>query len=106
MKVQSWPHVASFYADDERRRLSTETDFGVLWREGPNQATTYRISHVDDTRELYAVRLTTDVGGEPVGELSLLAEDVTVEEVELMLEGWEDVCGTGDSYEWARSRLA
>ena len=51
----TYPSVDVFYAaGGERRTLSIEHDFGVMWREGTRRRPRYRVSWIEATGELYA----------------------------------------------------
>lgn len=96
-----------FYASEERRRYSGESDFGCWWRAGNLGRTTYRVSAVKDTGEIYAVRLVQGLHDEPAGEIELLASGLTpgsYVDAETLLQGWAEVCGSEDSLAWVRQR--
>jgi hypothetical protein len=93
--------LASFYTADERRIHSRELDVGLWWREqqgGP----LHRAAWVNDTGELYLVRLgpATDGGG----RVEVLAQVEEREQLESVLEGWREHCGEPRSLSWLRER--
>lgn len=112
----SFPSIEAFYAADERRRWSRELDFGVWWRQG---TTIHRITWVDDTGELIAVRLSgpeharLELEGEVLEIMRAGDEqDVTVlgvvhgeEVVERLLNGWAEMCGEQESFCWVLDRV-
>jgi len=102
MNVENYPRydsVESFYSANEDRRRSPELDFGVMWvassgRRFPN----WRISHVRDTSEMYAVRLSSP------DTVLLLADHIDEDDAELAMRGWAD--GEHKTLGWACGRLA
>lgn len=125
MAGSTFASVEAFYAADDRRRRSSELDFGVWWRAG---RTVYRLTWVEATGELIAVQLTLAtvqpfsmpagafgefiLGGLGVAVIGGEAESVTVlgvvrgrEVVERLLEGWADMCGERDSLAWVLERV-
>jgi hypothetical protein len=93
--------LTNFYAADPRRVHSRERDVGLWWREradGP----LHRAAWVNDTGELYLVRLgPPDQGG---GEVEVLATVADHERLESVLEGWREQCGRPRSLTWLRER--
>jgi hypothetical protein len=93
--------LTHFYTADERRVHSRERDVGLWWREradGP----LHRAAWVNDTGELYLVRLgPPDQGG---GEVEVLATVSDHERMESVLEGWREQCGRPRSLTWLRER--
>jgi hypothetical protein len=93
--------LTHFYTADERRVRSRERDVGLWWREradGP----LHRAAWVNDTGELYLVRLgPPDQGG---GEVEVLATVADHECMESVLEGWREQCGRPRSLTWLRVR--
>lgn len=103
-----FPSMAAFFAADDRRRLSGESDFGCWWLGGNLNRTTYRVSAVKDTGEIYIVRLSQGLRDEPAGEVELLAVGLTVgsyDDAERLLSGWAEACGTAGSLDWIRGRF-
>jgi hypothetical protein len=95
--------LAHFYRADERRRDSRELDIGLWWREhadGP----LHRAAWVQDTGELYLVRL--GAPGDDGGEVELLARVRDRARLEAALEGWREQCGGPHSLVWLRQRCA
>src|SRR6266851_4048052 len=82
--------VANFYAANPRRVRSRERDVGLWWREhasGP----LHRAAWVNDTGELYLVRLgPPEQGG---GQVEVLATVRDGAQLEHVLEGWRERCG-------------
>jgi hypothetical protein len=99
----SYPSLASFYNEDPRRLISRELDVGLWWREeadGP----LHRAAWVNDTGELYLVRLGPDSEGG--GRVEVLATVADRERLELVFEGWREHCGELRSLGWLRERAA
>jgi hypothetical protein len=94
--------LTNFYTADPRRVHSRERDVGLWWREdvdGP----LHRAAWVDDTGELYLVRLgPPEQGG---GEVEVLANVEDGERLDRVLEGWRERCGEPRSLTWLRERL-
>jgi hypothetical protein len=80
---------------------SRELDVGLWWREQA-QGPLYRAAWVNDTGELYLVRLgpTLDGGGR-VEVLATVSDRVRLESV---MEGWREQCGRPRSLQWLRER--
>jgi hypothetical protein len=106
-----------FFLADERRRGSMESDYGVWWRDELDA--TWRVSFVDATGEVYALRLgppsITPMGRDllmiaaggtgPDGPLVTLATGLTYDETEARLDGWAEACGAANSLAWIKARL-
>jgi hypothetical protein len=108
--MTEFPSVEAFYRDDERRRFSGELDFGVWWFDARDRCP-WRVSWVEQTGDLYAIRLapaemisTTEgvviLGGNESGPLRVLAVVEDEEELERRLRGWPDAIGSPGSLEW------
>jgi hypothetical protein len=95
--------LLEFYAADAARGSSAEVDYGRPWRTGAF-GPTYRVAWLQDTGELFAVRL----GGIRAdgGQVELLAHVPDAGVLADMVAGWSDVCGTFDSMRWLRGRVA
>jgi hypothetical protein len=126
--VSAFSSLDVYYESDERRRRSREIDFGVWWKLG---AETFRVTWVEATGELIAVRLgpgrggrglikivtheagpalllgqgAVNLGGEPmeVYELAVIPDE---DEVEGLLAGWAEVCDEPNSLAWIVGRCA
>lgn len=105
--IRRYPSLQAFYEGDERRVRSVEVDFGVHWRSSQSWPT-WRLSWVEDTGEIVAVKLTPpQIGNGRGGPVHVLATGVPeIEDAEELLSGWSDVCGRPRSLEWARDRCA
>jgi hypothetical protein len=113
-------NIREFYAADPRRRESVEISFGAGWTDQTEPASTFRVSWVVRTRELYAVREPHPGGGlfAPVLDHynlrqasvdKLRVEILAVADlpaIETALAGWRDVVPEHDSLRWARRRIA
>jgi hypothetical protein len=94
--------LQAFYAADERRVRSRESDVGLWWRESA-EGPLHRAAWVRDTGELYLVRLgPPEQGG---GEVEVLAHVAEQEQLERALEGWQGHCGEPQSLIWLRRRV-
>lgn len=94
--------LANFYVADQRRLHSRERDVGLWWREradGP----LHRAAWVNDTGELYLVRLGPEADGG--GSVEVLATVPERERLEGLLEGWRERCGEPGSLMWLRRRI-
>ncbi len=93
--------LADFYKADARRVRSRERDVGLWWREDAH-GPLHRAAWVNDTGELYLVRLgPPEVGG---GQVELLATVDERERLECVLDGWREHCGEPRSLTWLRTR--
>ena len=109
-------NIEDFYAADERRRASTEVEFGRDWRDA--RQTRYELSWVQDTGELYLMREPTPVAYEdPLGDfdvdpanlddlvVSVLGSVPTHERIEEILVGWPEAMAAAEGVEWLAARL-
>ncbi len=99
--ARTYLSLGAFYASDPARRTSRERDVGLFWRS--ERGPTFRAAYVHDTGELYLIQHA--LGGRGGGSVRLFAERMTEQELDLRLEGWEDVCGRKGSYEWLLERM-
>lgn len=116
----TFPTVEAFYAADERRRFSAESDFGVWWFSEAEPRIPWRVSWCETTGELYAVRLEPPrvtwggetaedlviCGGLELGPLEVLGVFPTEAILEALLHEWPHHCGGAGSLEWIRARVA
>lgn len=115
---QSVQSIADFYTADPRRRESEEVEYGDAWTRRDDPIATYRLSHVLETGELYAVR-EPHPGGilarylDQLGVEQADVDDLTVdvlatlstEQVVTALDGWQNEMEKTDSLLWVLSRL-
>lgn len=113
------PSIATFYDEDPRRRTSEEVEYGDGWTQAADSHATYRLSHVLDTGELYAVR-EPHPGGilarylDQLGVDQADVDELTVEvlavtssaDLDRALAGWPEAMQGTDSLPWVRERLA
>jgi hypothetical protein len=101
--AQRYPSLVAFYSADSARLTSRERDVGLWWRsdeEGP----IHRAAWVEDTGELYLVRLgPADEGG---GGVEVIARVSDPDALESALRGWRERCGMPGSLQWLRVRAA
>jgi hypothetical protein len=94
--------LSDFYTAEPSRIHSREVDVGLWWRDsaaGP----LHRAAWVQDTGELYLVRLgSPDDGG---GSVELLAVVEEFDRLQAVLEGWREQCGAPESLAWLRERV-
>ena len=115
--------IEAFYAADERRRTSAEIELGQDWHDA--QGVRYELSWIEDTGELYVMAEAAPSGFvdpfgdqlEPFGRwlgasvptsslvVRILGRISSREEVERLLEGWEQAMGQPDSTKWIAERL-
>jgi hypothetical protein len=95
--------LSAFYMADSRRIQSKESDVGLWWRDradGP----VYRAAWVADTGEFYLARLgPVEEGG---GAIEVLAVMDDREQLDEVLPGWRERCGTPGSLSWLREHVA
>ena len=110
----NYPSIEAFYSENEARRRSMETDYGVWWMD-ENPWPHYRISYVQATGEVYVIQtgdhneaegqvlgvVPSDPGSQPykTGEsyYKTLAH---------ILDGWAEHCGKPSGLDWVWERLA
>jgi hypothetical protein len=95
--------LANFYTADERRIHSREFDMGLWWRDGAD-GPLHRAAWINDTGELYLVRLGPESEGG--GRVEVLATVADRARIESLLEGWRERCGELRSLSWLRRRAA
>ena len=123
MSTDVYQTLGEFLAESDARLRSREWDFGVHWRDATGA--TWRMSWVEETGEMYAVRLGPARMGD-VRDLSMLtAEQETIIRthggrhsgpvmviavlrsrtyLEQALDGWEEV-SDGGPVEWVGERI-
>lgn len=114
--------IEEFYDADPRRRSSAELELGQDWHDA--HGVRYELSWVEDTGELYVMRepvpteWATPFGGihargshstderEVAGmTVAVVATVSTREQLDKVLEGWEDAIASTDSIAWLVDRL-
>jgi hypothetical protein len=114
--------IEEFYDADERRRNSVEVEFGVDWHDAAGVR--YELSWVEDTGELYVMRepvpsgWATPFGGIHVRgahqtdekeiegmSVAVVGSVASREEVERLLDGWQQAIDAHDSVAWLVQRL-
>ena len=114
--------IEEFYDADQRRRNSVEVEFGQDWRDA--HGVRYELSWVEDTGELYVMRepvaseWATPFGGIHVRgahstdekeiegmSVAVVGTVATRDEVEQLLEGWQQTIDQADSVAWLVQRL-
>jgi hypothetical protein len=100
---ERYPSLAAFYNCDPDRLASRELDVGLWWRE-ESDGPLHRAAWVNDTGELYLVRLgPASLGG---GTVEVLARVADSEQLERLMVGWREHCGEPSSLSWLRERAA
>ena len=98
-----WPDEQAFHAADARRRLSPEVDLGATWRDA-GSADAYRVAWLRDTGEVYTCRADSYDGS--CSDVSVLAHVSTEDELDALLEGWQEARTEPNGLAWLRGRLA
>lgn len=109
--------LEAFYEADERRRASPEVEIGRDWRDAAGVR--YELSWVEDTGELYAMR--EPEGGSPwvtpfgdwvaaslpaeAQTVRVLAHLATRDELERVLQGWQQEMEGPNSIGWVLGAL-
>jgi hypothetical protein len=110
--------IEQFYSGDERRRQSTEVEFGTNWFDA--NGSRYEVSWVEDTGEMYTMLELlpevdtwtpfgdTEVEQMPVDRVLVMVIGYipTLSEVEQLLAGWPDEMAKPDGISWVADRLA
>jgi hypothetical protein len=100
----TYPSLDAFHeAGGERRMLSIEHDFGVMWREGTRKRPRYRLSWIEATGELYSLALSEF---EHQRTVELLGIVDAREQVEQLLTGWETLPYGESTLDWVKQRIA
>lgn len=114
----TYPTLAAFYGARPERRRSPEVDYGVHWRDGRQLWPEYRVSYVQATGEVYAVRQ-AGRGGNAVRVLGVVPPDEDTRRetrpwdraaayyrtLEGILDGWADDEVSGFDLAWVEARL-
>ena len=108
--------IEAFYAADERRRHSSELEFGREWHDASGRC---EVSWVEDTGELYVMREpAATVVGDAFGDMRVLKmseHELGVEvlgvvsgrdAIEAVMSGWEQAMPQPDGLSWLRDRVA
>jgi hypothetical protein len=114
--------IETFYDADPRRRSSVELEFGQDWRDA--HGVRYELSWIEDTGELYVMREPVPSGwATPFGgihvygahsadekeleqmSVAVIATVPSREEVEKLLDGWQQAMEGPDSVAWMVQRL-
>jgi hypothetical protein len=109
--------IEEFYSADERRRQSAEIELGTEWHDATGNR--YELSWVEDTGELYVMLERVPEAGSwtPFGDVevdkvpveqvivSAIGHIPTHEELERVLNGWQDEMAKPDGISWVADRL-
>jgi hypothetical protein len=109
--------IEEFYSADERRRQSAEIELGTEWHDAIGNR--YELSWVEDTGELYMMlELVPEAGSwTPFGDVevdkmaveqvvvSVIGHIATHEELDRVLDGWQDEMADPDGISWVAARL-
>lgn len=101
--AQRYPSLVAFYSADPARLTSRERDVGLWWR-SDDESPMHRAAWVQDTGELYLVRLGPAADGG--GGVEVIARVSDADALENALRGWRERCGTPGSLQWLRVRAA
>jgi len=101
--AQRYPSLVSFYRANPARLDSRERDVGLWWRNG-KEGPMHRAAWVEDTGELYLVRL--GPASEGGGAVEVIARTADADALEHALRGWRERCGMPGSLQWLRVRAA
>jgi hypothetical protein len=95
--------LRDFYAADSSRRLARERDFGLWWRDRPDEPVR-RLAWIESTGELYLAESGDPSEGGGRVEVLAVVEDPSL--IERALKGWQRVCGSAGSLRWLRRHSA
>ncbi len=96
-----YPSLVAFYNAEELRLSSREQDVGLWWRDGEGGAL-HRAAWIEETGELYLVRLGPPAEGG--GAVEVLARVDDPRRLQRILAGWREHCGEPGSLQWLRMR--
>src|SRR3712207_3061953 len=94
--------LGAFYLGDPQRTHSREIDLGLWWRSATPAGPTFRAAWVEATGEVYVMQHAGTAGG---GRVDVVASGLSLDDVLVMLDGWESVVGDPNSILWLRARL-
>jgi hypothetical protein len=108
--------IEEFYDADQRRRESGELELGIEWTD--HAGVRYELNWIEDTAELYVMREPVPYEYEdPLGDVivdnvpvegmtvAVIGQVPTRDDVERVLQGWEQAINAPDSVAWLISRL-
>lgn len=106
--ITEYPDMEGFY--QERGGISSpEADFGVHWERDAGRWPTWRVSYVQETGDVYAVR---NAGkrivlllGRVEPDSKDLGEAGWYETLDRILDGWPERCGQPGGLAWIEERL-
>jgi hypothetical protein len=101
--AKRFPSLVAFYNSDPDRLSSREQDVGLWWRESA-EGPLHRAAWIEDTGELYLVRLGPPAEGG--GGVEVLARVENAERLGRVLSGWRERCGKPGSLSWLRRSTA
>ena len=113
--MKFYASLETFYSENEARRQSPEADYGVWWMDD-SKYEHWRVSYVQATGEVYAVKLP---GVGEVRVLGIVPPDpdertradlrrqlTYYRTLDRILAGWVNHCGQPGGLAWIRERLA
>lgn len=100
--MNTYPNIEAFYSEDEARRRSGESDYGVWWT-NEQRWPTWRVSYVQATGEVYAVQLQGMGRVEVLGVVPPDQEEIYYRTLDKLLAGWSEEGAR--SISWVRERL-
>jgi hypothetical protein len=113
--VTEYATLDGFYLADARRPFSGEADFGVHWHDGGRDWPRWRVSYIQATGEVYAVRQYGSPLG-PVRVLGVIRPDPVLpgpgrnglyyRTLDAILDGWADPEVSGFDLAWVSAQLA
>lgn len=111
--MKTYPNIEAFYSENEARRRSGEADYGVWWT-NPGRRDHWRVSYIQATGEVYAVRLHDGGEVEVLGVISPDPDDGSsrgpqsryYRTLDRILEGWPEHCIALGGLAWIRTKLS
>jgi hypothetical protein len=95
--------IDEFYDADERRRNSKEVELGDSWNDKRDPDVNWEVSWIADTGELYGMREVLAGGEKPT--VKILGKASQRDELERILDGWQEIMREPDSLAWLQERL-
>ena len=110
--VTGYATIEEFFDARPERRGSPQADYGTGWTENGQERPPWRVSWLEETGEVFAVRLADSPAG-PVRLLAIVRPDPVLpgrrkpnRTLDALLDGWADHAVSGGDLAWVTWRLS